>query len=175
MPLRRALKDQTVQYRNAKGETFNARVTGHQVAQPANSIFSLSTATSGGTLAAATYSYRVSVVVDGIESVPCTAKTQVTTGSTSTVTVDVTAGIAAYPTATAFKVYGRTGGSELLMATITPPTATFVDTGAATPSGAIPSATNNVSLRVMHSHGLPLTNIPPATTMKSTGAYFARY
>src|SRR5207247_9638245 len=101
-----------------------------------------STSTSGGTLAAATYSYRVTFVAFGLETAPSPAKTQVTTGATSTVTIDVTGMVPS--NATSWKVYGRTGGSELLMGTQTlPATLTFVDTNAVTPSGALPTDSGN--------------------------------
>lgn len=158
----------TVTYRNATGQTFNGTVIGDQ--RPAPGAPAMSTSTTGGTLAAATYSYRVSAVVNGIETLASTAGTQVTTGSTSTVTVDFTA--TANAKASAHKVYGRTGGSELLMQTVNMPTTTFTDTGSVTPSGALPSTTTNVTILV-NSIGL-LTNKAKATSYKQTDVYFLR-
>lgn len=161
-------RNDTVSYRNATGQTFNGRVIGDQ--RPAPSPPSMSTNTSGGTLAAGTYSYRVSAVIKGIETQASTAATQVTTGSTSTVTVDFTA--TAVANATSHKIYGRTGGSELLMQTVTMPTTTFVDTGSVTPSGALPAASTNVTIDVP---GIALlTNKAKATSYKQTDVYFLR-
>jgi hypothetical protein len=95
-----------------------------------------STSTTGGQLAAATYSYRVSAVNEYGETLASTGVTRVTTGTTSTVTVSWTA----VPGALSYRVYGRTGGSELLIATIGAPVVTWTDTGWFTPSGALPGA-----------------------------------
>jgi hypothetical protein len=169
MPQRAAHRGDTVSYRNARGETFNATVYGEQItpAQPTSS-----TSTTGGTLAAATYSYRLTAVVGGTESAPSTAKTQVTTGATSTVTIDWSA--TAVPGATAHKVYGRTGGSELLMGTVNMPTTSFTDTGAVTPSGALPTATGAVSLKIRGGGNAMVNQVPKATSYKQTGVYFNR-
>jgi len=156
-------------YRNAKGKFRNATVladTKASASAPASS-----TSTSGGTLAAATYSYRVTFVANGTETAPSPAKTQVTTGATSTVTVDVTAIV---PTnATSWKIYGRTGGSELLMGTVVLPTKTFLDDGSATPAGALPTDSGNVSL--MFASGEPnRNNVAKTTTYKATDRYYNR-
>lgn len=168
MPLRTAVRGDNVTYRNAVGETRNMVVLYSQLAAPPAPT--AGTAGTGGTLAAATYSYRISKVVNGIETQASTAVTQVTTGSTSTVTVDWTA--TADAAATSYKVYGRTGGSELLMGTVTMPTTTFVDTGSATPSGALPAATTAITL--WDPYGAPRTAVAKATTVKSTNAYILR-
>src|ERR1051326_3696091 len=164
---RTARKGDTVAYRNAKGKFRNAVVIADTKApgQPASS-----TSTSGGTLAAATYSYRVTFVVAGLETAPSVAKTQVTTGTTSTLTVDVTA--IAPSVFTSWKVYGRTGGSELLMGTVSSPTKTFVDDGSVTPSGALTTDTGNVSLFMMSEPNK--NNIAKTTTYKATNVYFNR-
>lgn len=165
MPATRiARRGDTVAYRNAKGKFRNGTVIADTKAPgtPASS-----TSTSGGTLAAATYSYRVTFVAQGIETAPSVAKTQVTTGATSTVTVDVTNVV--LTNATQWKVYGRTGGSELLMGTVNLPTKTFVDDGSATPSGALPTDTGNVSLLMTSEANV--TNIGKTSTNKDTGKY----
>lgn len=105
------------------------------LATPTNAAFA--TATTGGTLADGTYSYRVSALDGkGGETLASTATTQTTSGGgTSTVTVNwnkVTG-------ATGYKVYGRVGGSEQLMATLGD-VATWTDTGSVTPSGALPAS-----------------------------------
>lgn len=171
MPLTRsARKQDTVTYRNAIGQTFNASVladTKAPAVAPATS-----TSASGGTLAAATYSYRVAYLFGTLVSAPSPAKTQVTTGATSTVTIDVT-GLTP-PGATQWRVYGRTGGSELLMGTQNlPGTLTFIDDGSGTPAGALPTDTGNVNLLLFSQPNI--SNVPRATTVKGvTAGYFNR-
>jgi uncharacterized heparinase superfamily protein len=165
---RTARRNDTVSYRNAVGQTFNATVIADTKAPGAPAS---STSTTGGTLAAATYSYRVTFVFQGVETAPSTAKTQVTTGATSTVTIDVTNIVPSF--VTSWKVYGRTGGSELLMGTVTMPTKTFVDDGSATPSGALPTDTGNVSL-LGPSTMANITNVAKASSYKQTNRYFNR-
>lgn len=164
-----------VSYRNAAGKTTDAVVTGVQLAAPVAGDFTVTGSTTGGTLAAATYSYKVTAVVNGVETPPvATAKTGVVaSGSTGSVTINFTAGLSSFPTATAWKVYGRTGGTELLIATVTAPTATYVDTGAVTPAGALPTATGAVRFKNMGAKTI-LTQIPKATSDKQTGVYFNR-
>lgn len=175
MPNNTAKMFHTVTYRNAAGETTDVVVTGVQGAAPAAGHFSVTPSLTGGTLAAATYSYKVTVVVNGVESPPvAAAKTGVVaSGSTGSNTIDFTAGLAAFPTATAWKVYGRTGGTELFIATINAPTATYVDTGSVTPSGAQPAANQAIAFRNRGTKATQ-TQIPKATTAKQTGAYFKR-
>lgn len=172
MPNRTAHLGDTVIFRDAGGSTRAAIVYADQRPTPAQAASS--TATTGGTLAAATYSYRVSFVVNGIETQASAAKTQVTTGATSTVTVDMT-GKTVSPTWTSMKVYGRTGGSELLMATVASPTLTFVDDGSATPSGALPAAVTSVKVRP-RGGGFPLTAVinKLTTTHGTTPGYINR-
>lgn len=99
--------------------------------------------TSGGTLAAGTYGYRVSAVNGTGETLASTEVTAVTTGATGSVLVSWTP----VPASSSYKVYGRTAGSELLLATVSNSSAgvyfgnvTYTDTGAATPSGALPAS-----------------------------------
>lgn len=163
-----------VTYRNAVGETTDVVVTAIQGAAPAQANFTVTPSTTGGSLADATYSYKVAVVVNGITSpANATAKTGIVSGGSGAGrnVIDFTAGLVAFPTATAWKVYGRVGGSELLIATITAPTATYNDTGAVTPAGALPTATNAVRFR---NRGTKVTqvDIPKATTTKQASAYF---
>ena len=172
MPLRVGKLGQSVIYRDAAGQSHAAVVIGQQYNAPA--IPASSTNTTGGTLAAATYSYRVSAVIAGVETAASAAKTQVTTGATSTVTIDWTtiAASAPYSSASAFKIYGRTGGSELLMGTVNMPTKTFTDTGAVTPSGALPVANNAVRIRLNHLKTVLL--VAKATAMRQAARYYQR-
>lgn len=96
--------------------------------------------TTGGTLGAATRSYRVSAYMDNsAETVACTAVTGVTTGTTASVALSWTAVYGAK----GYNVYGRASGSELKMTPSGQTATTFTDTGAVTPSGALPSATSD--------------------------------
>lgn len=178
MPLRNNLraKDQginTVAYRDASGTTFNARVEVQDVTRPAAPAQpGSSTATTGGTLAAATYSYRLTKVVGGIESMPSVAQTQVTTGATSTVTVTWSNDAQA----TSYNVYGRlAAGPETLLATLVAGSTQYIDTGAATPGSLVVPvalASNSLNLRIP---GMGKVNgVQPATAMKQTNRYYNR-
>jgi len=129
---------EVVSYRDTSGAMTDVVVTGLQETAPAAADITIATNGAGGTLAAATYSYRVSAVIDGIETQASTAKTQVTTGSTSTVNM---------------------------------PTMTFTDTGAVTPSGALPAASTAVSFRNYGTKATQ-TNVAAATAMKQTNVYY---
>lgn len=173
MPLRTPKVGQTVSYRLPSGKTTDVVVMGRQEAAPGQP--GSSTSTTGGTLADATYSYRVTAVIGGLETLPSVAKTQVTTGGgTSTVTVNWTtiAATSPYSGATAFKVYGRVGGSELLMGTVNMPTTTFTDTGSVTPAGALPTAVNQVRGKLVH-YKQVLTMVR-ATAVKQASRFYAR-
>lgn len=172
MPIRTPKVGHTVSYRYDDGKTTDAVVLARQ--EPAPPQPTSSTSGTGGTLAAATYSYRITAVINGIETAPSPAKTQTTTGTTSTVTINWTtiAASAPYSAATAFKVYGRTSGTEQLLSTVNMPTTTYTDTGAGTPSGALPTNTGTVRLKLIHLK--QLVSIPKATLMKQVSRYYAR-
>lgn len=112
------------------------------IAAPAT--LTLSTATTGGTIAPGTYGYRVAALNAIGTTLAGTGQTVVVPAGTSTNTVTLnwskTLG------ATSYNVYGRTAGSELLMATVSnsflelDAATGYTDTGAATPSGALPSS-----------------------------------
>ena len=171
MANRNAKLFETVSYRDAAGNTADIVVTGIQRAAPDNAGYTLTPAGAGGTLATATYSYRVSIVQDGVESPASTAKTAAVTGPTGQVTVNATTLLASYPTATHWKLYGRVGGSEALIATTARATPTFVDTGSVTPSGAVKAATGAIAGKNRHTK-VTLTQIAKATAVKQTGVYY---
>lgn len=173
MPLRTPKVGQTVVYRDASGATSDIVVLARQENAPGQPT--TSTSATGGTLADATYSYRVTAVINGFETLPSAAKTQVTTGGgVSTVTVAWTAiaALAPYAGATAFKVYGRTGGSELLMGTVNMPTTTFTDTGSVTPAGALPTVSGSIRGKAIHLK--QLLTLVKATAAKQASRYYAR-
>jgi hypothetical protein len=126
--------DMTIPYvgRIGRGLTVLGETDSHpMLTAPATP--SSSTATTGGTLAAATYSYRVTALTPYGESLPSVAKTQATTGSTSTVTVTWSA----VTNATGYRIYGRVAGVEKLLGSTT--ALTFTDTGAVPPLGDLPT------------------------------------
>lgn len=170
MPLRDAVIGDTVQFRDGSGNTRNVTVRQTQPAAP--SAPAPTNQGAGGTLTAATYSYRISQVVNGVESAASTAGTTVVSaGSTNQCTVPLP-GVAGV----VYKVYGRTGGSELLIATTSAGASSYVDTGAVTPSGALPSADGRIGV-ISPDGGLPAaagTGILKATSMKQTSRYFKR-
>jgi hypothetical protein len=85
----------------------------------------------GGTLAAATYKYKVSAVNGNGEGIASAASADATiSGSTGRVSLAWTA----VAGATAYRVYGRTGGQFRFIAEVT--TNAYNDTGAVTPDAA---------------------------------------
>lgn len=164
-----------VSYRNAIGETTDVVVTGIQGAAPVAGDFTVTPSATGGDLPDATYSYKVTAVVDGVETPASVAETGVVAASSGngSVTINFTVGLASFPTATAWKVYGRTDAAWEFIATVTAPTATYVDDGAETPDGEPPAATNAVAFRNRGTK-VTQTDVPMATTAKQTGAYFNR-
>ncbi len=108
-------------------------------------------AITGGTLAAGSYSYRVAALNDvGTTLASTAAGATVASGTTGSVVIS-------WPHiqgARSYKIYGRIGGSELLIATNTLTTAgcRYVDTGSVTPSGALPGANTTASARNSAAH-----------------------
>lgn len=156
MAARRGLRGDNVIYRRSNGESMAVILTGGQGDAPAAPVAVGSA--SGGTLAAATYTYKNTYVKDGVESaLSAASNSYVSGGSTSSVALTVTA----VAGATSYKIYGRTGGSFLLMNTITAPTVLYTDTGADTPSGAAPSVDFNASFRTPYSGHAAITGVLP--------------
>lgn len=164
-----------VTYRDVDGGTLNATVRQTQPAAPAAGDFTVANSGTGGTLGAATYSYRITQVVNGVEGAPVAAKTTVVgAGTTNKCTIT-------FPNATAtsvYGVYGRTGGSELLLAYVTPGVAgTWDDTGSITPAGALPTADGRVGLinptKGLTSGKTGVTAVK-ATGLRQTNVYFKR-
>jgi len=142
---------------NSYNGTFVITVSA-SLATPVNSLFS--TLPAGGTLAAGTYWYRVSAFNSVGETLASTETSQITVGATSTVTVNW----GAVAGATGYKIYGRTTGAELFIASVGAVT-TYTDTGAIVPAGALP-VTNKSS------PGFTYTMLTtPATNATLTGAY----
>ena len=90
----------------------------------------------GGSLAAGTYSYRVTAYNTNGETLASIAVAITVPIGTSTNEVELSWD--AVTGATGYKIYGRTAGTELLIATAT--SAAYTDTGESTPSGTLPTA-----------------------------------
>ena len=135
------------------GLPFRVRISGTgsssaQLAAPVNDTFT--TATSGGTLTdLTTYYYRVAAVNASGGTSLASTETSLETGNSTANTNTLTVKWLAVAGATSYKVYGRSTGGELFMATVTAPTLQWVDDGSVTPAGALPtSATTNVTLNL---------------------------
>lgn len=99
------------------------------VAPPVNAAFTQG----AGTLAAGTYYYRVTALVAGGETTPSAE-----TSLEITINQGVNVNWGAITGATGYKIYGRSTGAELLIATVGEVT-TYLDDGSITPSGAMPT------------------------------------
>lgn len=155
----------TVRYRASNGHSFDALCMGAGVIGTAVAGLAPSTSTSGGTLAASTYFYNVSAIINGTETALATEVSQVTTGATSTVTLNWTAKAGA----SAYRVYGRATGVPLFMAQVA--TNSFVDTGVITPVGAFVAGTLGLKLRVGSNNNI-IDNVKLGATMRDVNAYF---
>lgn len=167
MPLRTALKRRgdTVSYRAPSGKTYNVTILGEQPGTPTLNV--PTTQTTGGTLGAAVAtSYRMAVVINGAES-QASAAQGVTTGAGATNQVTLT--WSAVPGAQAYRIYGRTAGTQLFMAEVPGGTLTFVDTGAITPAGALPVA-GEVGGKI----GGRSVSMIKATAMRQADRYYLR-
>jgi hypothetical protein len=173
MGVKTAVVGDTVQYRNAAGKTRNAIVRQLQPAAPAAGDFTVANSGTGGTLTAATYSYKITQVVNGVESAPVASAKTTVIGSGTTNKVTIT-----FPNATAtsvYGVYGRSAGTEVFIGYSTAGASTFDDTGSVTPSGALPTADGRVGLinptGGLKSGQLGVTAVK-ATSVASVDAYF---
>lgn len=131
------LADATYFYRvsaiNATGETLASAETSLAIARlatPVNAAFTAGT----GTLVAATYYYRVSAI-NAIGETLASAETSFAAAADTGVNVNW----GAITGATGYKIYGRSTGAELLMATVGD-VLTWLDDGSITPAGALPAS-----------------------------------
>jgi hypothetical protein len=124
-----------------------------------------STATAGGTLAAATYYYKIVAVNALGTTVGSNERSQVTTGTTSTVTLNW----AAVAGATGYRIYrGTATGAQTAYQTAGAVT-TFTDTGTAGTAGTVP-VTNTTGLAAPVQNA-PTVASPGVTTAISTGVF----
>jgi hypothetical protein len=108
------------------------------LATPVNTAFTQGT----GTLAAGTYYYRVSALNDIGETLASPE-----TNFTIPINTGVNVNWGAVTGATSYKVYGRSTGAELLIATVTGAT-TYLDNGSVvTPAGALPTVNTTGTTR----------------------------
>jgi hypothetical protein len=99
------------------------------------------TVTPVGTAGGTTYGYRVSAIntTSGAHTLASATVTTTTGNASLSATNYNHVSWNPVPGATGYNVYGRTSGSELLIATVASPTLSYDDTGAVTPSGALPT------------------------------------
>lgn len=157
------ITERRVTYAYVDGKTFvcYARLK-DQVGLAAPVVAAPTTNTVGGTLAAGTYYYQVTAVLNGGESLPSAEVSRVTTGATSTVTLDWPD----VPGATSYVIYGRVaGGAKQQLATVT--ASTYIDTGAATPiAGTALPLVNNAKYDMSIMQWDPVTKtLIPATSI----------
>lgn len=157
MAVKRAFRGDNVIYRNADGDSMAVIITGGQGDAPA--IPTGAQFGTGGTLTAATYVYKNTYVKDGVESALSAASANIVIGAGTTNRIEVT--VSAVAGASAYRVYGRTGGSFLFIAEITAPTVLYNDTGSVTPSGAAPTTDFKVSFRTPYTGHAESTGILP--------------
>lgn len=106
----------------------------HITNQLPSPVITLSLGAGAGTLGTGTYYYRVSATNATGETIPSTEVSLAITGPDD-IKIDWTE----VTGATGYKVYGRTTGAEKLIATVAGgSTVTYTDSGALTPSGAMP-------------------------------------
>jgi hypothetical protein len=132
-------------YINSSGDESTNSITTRNVTLSALTTpvtSTLTTATTGGTLAASTsYCYRVSAFNSLGSTIPST-ESCLTTGSTTS-TNTVTIPWSAVLGAASYSIYGRTTSAELLLASgVT--ALTYTDTGSLTPSGAMPTTNTTI-------------------------------
>jgi len=126
---------------NAAGETGASNelsVVTEQVQTPVNATFTVG----AGTLAPGTYYYRISAI-NAVGETLASVETSLALVSTGGVNVNW----AAASGATGYKIYGRSTGAELLMATVGA-VLTWLDDGSGTPSGALPSGNTTNGVQV---------------------------
>jgi hypothetical protein len=106
----------------------------------------ISSITHGGTTGATTYGYRIAALnlngttLAGAELTTATGNAALTGVNTNIIAWGAIAGATA-----GYAIYGRTSGAELFMGTVAAGVTTFTDTGAVTPSGALPAANTTVA------------------------------
>ena len=138
---------QTVNYVMPDGQIYDASVASSgTISAPGIPVV-----TPQGTTGATTYGYRIVARTTGTapgtgQTTPGTGGTTATGNATLSVTNFNRVTWTAVSGASSYDVYGRTSGSELFMANVATPT--FDDTGALTPSGALPGANTSFAYTI---------------------------
>lgn len=162
-------KRRTVGYVDANGKGHQAVILG--LSNSAPSAPTPTGAITGGTLAAATYTYGITAVVGGVETLlSATATALVVSGATGSVSV-VAPTVAG---ATLYKLYGRTAGAGNQKFIGSSATTTIVDTGTVvTPTILPPIATSATLLIREWNSNKVVSNVPPATARRGAGSTLA--
>ena len=145
----------TVGNGNFNGQTSTALAT------PVNATFTAGS----GTLAAGTYYYRVTALSATGETAP-----SVETSLALTATGGVNVNWGAVTGATGYKVYGRSTGAELLIATVGVGITTYLDSGSITPAGAMPTSDTSGDVLVKNNAGTAVTTISSSGRILMHGA-----
>ena len=119
-----------IAYVDIAAPTQDMVVSGYPMQAP--SVVGSST---GGTLAAGTYSYSVYATDVHGSTTPASFASVITSGTTSSVTLMWTP----YPNATSYTVVGRVGGSYGIIATVSSTTFSYIDNGTIPPTGSLPT------------------------------------
>ncbi|MDD3005957.1 MAG: hypothetical protein PHX30_00005 [Candidatus Pacebacteria bacterium] len=141
-----------------------------------------------GTAGSTTYGYRISAINDNGQTLASATTTTTTGNATLSSTNYNRVSWGAVAGATGYKVYGRTSGSELLMATVDSPVLMYKDTNANTPSGALPTTNttggNNITYAatngpkrsiILTAAGAEIPSSNGAAQTKVTGTYHTYY
>lgn len=128
---------------------------------PTNATFVATT----GVLANATYYYRVTALFPVGETLPSTETSlAITTGG-------VIVKWGAISGAIGYKIYGRSTGAELLMATVGPNVLAWTDDGSVTPAGALPTALVTTVVLPHEAAFFQSARISEANTSSFVGTY----
>ncbi len=127
------------------------------MATPTNQTFS-SALTGGSCLDSTAYYYRIAAFNSNGGTL-ASAETSITTGNSGANTNAITVKWNTVLGATQYKVYGRTTGAELLIATVgNNYTNSYVDTCTITPSGALPASNTSIGIATLGGVGQPSAN-----------------
>lgn len=163
MPVQKANTGDTVVYRKTNGKRENSLIRQGQPSAPSTSTV---VQVAGGTLAATGYSYRITQLVNSVESNVSSAVSITTTGASGAVRVSLPGQVGVI-----YKVYGRLPSSQLYMHTSAVAATAFTDTGSVTPSGAAPTADGRATIYLQSSRIVVTGGVPGRTP----GTYDLRY
>ncbi|HEY3630411.1 MAG TPA: hypothetical protein VGL21_05900, partial [Jatrophihabitantaceae bacterium] len=136
-------------------------LTSSATALSAMGTVSSSTATTGGSLVAATYGYKVTALSSYGETAASAEKTQVVPSGTSTNTVTLT--WTAITGAVGYRIYGRTGGGpwQVINQVAQATSPTWTDTGAITPDPSMVAPSADTSGTAVNGYSYPAVGADP--------------